>query len=357
MKTCQIGLRWSSKVSGGAERIFSELAAGLPTVGIEFLGAVAGTAALSAETHGLIHAFAPEESGTLTRLRGSRRLLNALLSEERPDILASHFALYTLPVLNRLRAQPFVMHFHGPWAMESGVEGGSAPAVFAKQQIERAVYTRADTAITLSKAFATLLHQQYGVAEDRIRIIPGAVDLDRFTMSPSRAEARDRLGWPKDRPILLTVRRLVQRMGLQSLLEALPAIREMVPDVLLLLAGTGPIRPELERFVKDQSLEGSVRFLGFLPEELLANGIPCGPIYSIDQVFADPQVKHLGMATKMHSPHVGEKEVVASAINISGFSKAIRVHTPDAGEHGDEILKSVGYTDAELDNMRRKGII
>jgi formyl-CoA transferase len=88
-----------------------------------------------------------------------------------------------------------------------------------------------------------------------------------------------------------------------------------------------------------------------------ANGIPCGPIYSIDQVFADPQVKHLGMATKMDSPYVGEKEVVASAINISGFSKAIRAYTPDAGEHGDEVLKSVGYTDAELEDMRRKGVI
>jgi crotonobetainyl-CoA:carnitine CoA-transferase CaiB-like acyl-CoA transferase len=88
-----------------------------------------------------------------------------------------------------------------------------------------------------------------------------------------------------------------------------------------------------------------------------ANGIPCGPIYSIDQVFADPQVKHLGMATKMHSPYVGEKEVVASAINISGFSRAIRNYTPDAGEHNDEILKSVGYTDAELADMRKKGAI
>ena len=88
-----------------------------------------------------------------------------------------------------------------------------------------------------------------------------------------------------------------------------------------------------------------------------ANGIPCGPINSIDQVFADPQVKHLGMATMMKSPHVGEKEVVASALNISGFSKAIRTYTPDAGEHGDEILKSVGYTDAELNDMRQKGVI
>jgi crotonobetainyl-CoA:carnitine CoA-transferase CaiB-like acyl-CoA transferase len=87
------------------------------------------------------------------------------------------------------------------------------------------------------------------------------------------------------------------------------------------------------------------------------NGIPCGPIYSIDQVFADPQVKHLGMATKMNSPYVGEAEVVASGINISGFSKAIRLHTPDPGEHQDEILKSVGYTDGELDDMRKKGVI
>src|SRR6195952_1036601 len=87
------------------------------------------------------------------------------------------------------------------------------------------------------------------------------------------------------------------------------------------------------------------------------NGIPCGPIYTIDQVFADPQVKHLGMATKMKSPYVGEKDVVASAINISGFSKAIRTYTPDAGEHSDEILKSVGYTDAELNDMRQKGVI
>jgi len=92
-------------------------------------------------------------------------------------------------------------------------------------------------------------------------------------------------------------------------------------------------------------------------ELMEANGIPCGPIYTIDQVFADPQVKHIGMARKMVSPYVGEAEVVASAINISGFSKDIRRYTPDAGEHQDEIMKSVGYTDAEIAAMRDKGVI
>jgi crotonobetainyl-CoA:carnitine CoA-transferase CaiB-like acyl-CoA transferase len=86
-------------------------------------------------------------------------------------------------------------------------------------------------------------------------------------------------------------------------------------------------------------------------------GIPCGPIYSVDEVFADPQVKHLRMARPMESPVVGTKDVVASAINISGFSKDIRLPTPEAGSSTDEVLRSVGYSDAEIADMHEKGAI
>jgi crotonobetainyl-CoA:carnitine CoA-transferase CaiB-like acyl-CoA transferase len=86
-------------------------------------------------------------------------------------------------------------------------------------------------------------------------------------------------------------------------------------------------------------------------------GIPCGPIYTIDQVFADPQVQHLGMARKMEHPELGTEEVVASAINISGYSKDIRLPTPDAGTSTDEVLRAVGYTDAQLADLRKKGVI
>jgi crotonobetainyl-CoA:carnitine CoA-transferase CaiB-like acyl-CoA transferase len=92
--------------------------------------------------------------------------------------------------------------------------------------------------------------------------------------------------------------------------------------------------------------------------ELLESvGIPCGPIYSIDEMFADPQVKHLRMARPMESPAVGTKDVVASAINISGFSKDIRLPTPEAGSSTDEVLRSVGYSDAEIADMHEKGAI
>lgn len=86
-------------------------------------------------------------------------------------------------------------------------------------------------------------------------------------------------------------------------------------------------------------------------------GVPCGPINTIDQVFADPQVKHLGIATPMASPKHGEFNVVASPINMEGLEKNIRIPTGEAGEHTDEVLRSVGYTDEKLAQLRAKNVI
>ena len=88
-------------------------------------------------------------------------------------------------------------------------------------------------------------------------------------------------------------------------------------------------------------------------------GIPCGPIYTIDQVFADPQVKHLGMAIPMHrsAEAGGDTSVVASPLNFSGLMRDIRLPTPEAGVHTDEVLRSVGYTDEEIASLRDKGVI
>ena len=269
ISSCHIGLRWTSNTSGGAERVFAELAAGLPASGVTFLGAVPGPANLAERTGGLVHSFAPEDAGTVTRLRGVRSVLPKLLKSYKPDVLASHFAFYTAPILNELADRPFIMHFHGPWALESEVEGGSAPAISVKKAIEGAVYRRADKVIVLSQAFATLIHREYGVCQEKIHVIPGSVQLERFAPAISRMEARERLGWPKDRPILFAIRRLVHRMGLQQLMEALVRVRAQVPDVLLCIAGTGPLRSTLKSCVKDWDLIENVRFLGFLPDEVL----------------------------------------------------------------------------------------
>jgi formyl-CoA transferase len=88
-----------------------------------------------------------------------------------------------------------------------------------------------------------------------------------------------------------------------------------------------------------------------------AAGVPCGPINTIDKTFADPQVKHLGIASPVISSKLGEINLVASPLNFSGIEKKIRSATADAGEHTEEVLKSVGYSDAEINDMHQKGVI
>jgi crotonobetainyl-CoA:carnitine CoA-transferase CaiB-like acyl-CoA transferase len=59
----------------------------------------------------------------------------------------------------------------------------------------------------------------------------------------------------------------------------------------------------------------------------------------------------------MHSPVIGDVEVVASALSMTGFSKDIRMATPEMGSSTDEVLASVGYTKEEIAEMRKKGAI
>ena len=86
-------------------------------------------------------------------------------------------------------------------------------------------------------------------------------------------------------------------------------------------------------------------------------GIPCGPIYSIDQAFADPQVVHLGMAAPVDHPRLGPTHMVASPINISGVDKSIRSAAQAKPENTDEVLASVGYSESEIATMRADGAI
>lgn len=86
-------------------------------------------------------------------------------------------------------------------------------------------------------------------------------------------------------------------------------------------------------------------------------GVPCGPIYSIDQVFGDPQVQHLGMAAPITHPRLGQTHIVHSGINLTGVPKEIRTPTPDAGTHTQEILEWLGYREEEIEEMRKKGVV
>jgi len=77
-------------------------------------------------------------------------------------------------------------------------------------------------------------------------------------------------------------------------------------------------------------------------------GVPCGPIYAIDQVFADEQVEHLGIAQSAKKPDGSEMTFVGQPIALSRTPSKIVATPPEAGQHTDEVLKEFGFADKEI---------
>src|SRR5262247_805517 len=94
-----------------------------------------------------------------------------------------------------------------------------------------------------------------------------------------------------------------------------------------------------------------------LVERLNAAGVPSGPIYDIGQMFADPQVKHLGMAVPMPHPTRTDAGVVNQAVELSRTPGVINRPTPGLGEHSEEILAGLGYSSNDIAALRSKKVI
>jgi formyl-CoA transferase len=90
---------------------------------------------------------------------------------------------------------------------------------------------------------------------------------------------------------------------------------------------------------------------------LNAQSVPCGPIYKMDEMFADPQVKHLGMAADVHSPKLGDIQVLRHAVEMTRTPAKIAAATPERGENTDEVLREVGYSDTEIAGMRERKVV
>jgi crotonobetainyl-CoA:carnitine CoA-transferase CaiB-like acyl-CoA transferase len=86
-------------------------------------------------------------------------------------------------------------------------------------------------------------------------------------------------------------------------------------------------------------------------------GVPCGPIYTIDQTFADPQVQHLKMAQPVHSSVLGDIEIVGHPVSHGTRRNPIRSPAPELGADTEEILTGLGYTKDRIADLAHRGVI
>ena len=311
IKTLMVGMDWFPYQAGGLNRYFYDMVHALPEVDI-CGSALLGYVGPDAKAPLTLQGIADREAGLLSQLIGARRSAKEAL-KQKPDVVNTHFAKFTYPWLANIpQGVPLIVNFHGPWADELAVEvpgpGGRMRAVLARH-IEMCVYRRGTRFITLSKSFREILHSRYGVPLDRIHIVPPGINLNLFNSAPERGTAREILGWPVNRPILLSVRRVVRRMGLELLIDAIDIVRQSVPNCLLLIAGKGAMESEIDQRIERLGLGDHVRRIGFVPDHLLPTAYAAADISVVPSVtlegFGLSTVESLASGTPVLGTNIG----------------------------------------------------
>ncbi|MCH8157742.1 MAG: glycosyltransferase family 4 protein, partial [Nitrospinae bacterium] len=164
--------------------------------------------------------------------------------------------------------------------------------------LEWACYRSAKSVLFLNEYSRRRFLDYYPFKKPRMRVIPGGVDIEKFkpvTEEGGTDALRKQLGLPEDRMVLLTVRRLEARMGLDNLIAAVAEISNRSPECnfLLLIAGKGSLAEKLQSQATLLGLDDRVRFLGFVSDDQLPS------YYNAADLFIMPStsIEGFGLAT------------------------------------------------------------
>jgi glycosyltransferase involved in cell wall biosynthesis len=171
---------------------------------------------------------------------------------------------------------PQIYNYHAPISGEvdihvkQGKYGWKTPAVKLANHVfrrtENRVISTADKLLCRSQFMSEELNRIHNGGYDP-DTVPLAVNTDRFAFENDPVAAQKKLELPTDRTIFLTVRRLVPRVGLEALIDAMNTVVNQYPDAVLLIGGKGYLRSALEQRIRNHGIENHVTMLGFIPEE------------------------------------------------------------------------------------------
>lgn len=354
-----------AQVIGGAERVLRAQALGLAARGHQVrvltrLGPT-GAPAYAVEAGVAETRFAVNRRHALTffvsSIRHARHAYAALVRAVPPDVVVIHQALPGLSILDCLGRVPAVYVCHS-LAYEE-FETRHRPPVGALGQAwyrwqsrlrkwtEHVVLSRARRVVVLSDFMQQRVEKAYGAKgrrahsrgraplAERIRVIPGGVDTQAFSPVLDRRAVRASLGVAADAFVLLTVRNLVPRMGLEALIEAAARLRQEIPQLQVLIGGNGPLRAALGAQVAALGLHRCVQLLGFVPEGLLPDYYRAADLFVLPTVqlegFGLVTVEALASGTPVFGTRIGATEEILGQLEPSLLSSGADAASLAAG--------------------------
>ena len=139
----------------------------------------------------------------------------------------------------------------------------------SRKRIERNALGKSTKIVTLSNFTKRKLYNQYYIPKSKINVIPGGVDLEKFKPFDNKKIIRQQLKIPQNKIVLLTVRNLVQRMGIENLIIAIKTIIKKNREIHLVIGGEGHLHDRLTALTRAMGIAENVTFTGFIPEEQL----------------------------------------------------------------------------------------
>jgi len=133
--------------------------------------------------------------------------------------------------------------------------------------IGKSILKHADRILTVSKETMKYV-LRLGADKTNTSVMYNGVDTNCF-QSAKKGESRKKLGLPKKRKIIFSLRRLVYKNGIDTLIESAHLVARDNPDILFVVAGKGPSRKLIEDRIKELRIEDNIKLTGFVPDELL----------------------------------------------------------------------------------------
>jgi len=238
---------------------------------------------------------------------GARSMFDSLVGAERFDVIHGHWPHSTAGVFEHpvSKASLRVYTLHAPFFEEEQIEAAvlrrDRPftarqilkrmwvpvSLFEKRRREYKVLRKCSLVFVLSKFMRGRARDCFAVPPGKLEVIPGGVDTRRFFPAESRESVRARLGIPAETKLLLTVRRLVPRMGLKNIVKAMAIVKRHQPRALLCIGGTGILYEDLKSLIRELSLSDAVRLLGFIPVEGLADHYRAADYFIVPTEFLE----------------------------------------------------------------------